>query len=102
VPSLAAARVALAATHFDAVLLDFDLDDGKGNDLVESIRRLPGRPAVIATSAHERGNEALVRAGADACCPKLRFTEIEATLARAVGARAVETRSAPDTGGESC
>jgi CheY-like chemotaxis protein len=97
VPSLAAARAALAAAPFDAVLVDFDLADGKGDALVEAIRRLPGRPAVIAASAHDGGNEALVRAGADACCPKLRFTEIEATLARAVGARAAELDGAPDT-----
>src|SRR4051794_25107253 len=65
-PSLAEARTALAANRFDAVLLDQDLDDGKGASLIAFIRGAPGRPVVIAASAHEAGNEALLAAGADA------------------------------------
>jgi DNA-binding NarL/FixJ family response regulator len=100
VPSLSGARAALAGEEFDVVLADFDLDDGKGTDLVESIARLPDRPAVVAASAHDAGNGALLRAGADACCPKLRFTEVEATLVRAVAVRvAAEPARAPDCGG---
>jgi DNA-binding NarL/FixJ family response regulator len=87
VPSLAAARLALAAAAFDAVLLDQDLDDGKGASLVAFIHALPARPVVIATSSHEAGNQALLAAGADAVCPKLRFSEIESVLLRAVRAR---------------
>lgn len=34
VPSLAAARQALAQGSFEAVLLDYDLDDGKGVELI--------------------------------------------------------------------
>jgi DNA-binding NarL/FixJ family response regulator len=81
VPSLAAARAALIASQFDAVLLDYDLDDGKGAELVEFIRQLPNRVAVIATSSHGDGNAALVAAGADAACPKMQFAQIEAVLA---------------------
>jgi CheY-like chemotaxis protein len=87
VPSLAGARLALAADVFDAVLLDYDLDDGKGTELIEFIRGLPSAPVVIAASAHDTGNEALLAAGADAVCSKGRFAEIEAVLARIVPRR---------------
>jgi CheY-like chemotaxis protein len=80
VPSLAAARDALAAGTFDAVLLDYDLDDGKGAELVALIRQLPTPPVVIAVSSHEDGNAALLAAGADAACPKARFAAIESVL----------------------
>jgi two-component system OmpR family response regulator len=82
-PSLAEARAALAAGRFDAVLLDQDLDDGKGASLISFIRELPDRPVVIAASAHEAGNETLLAAGADLVCPKTQFAEIESVLARA-------------------
>jgi CheY-like chemotaxis protein len=84
VPSLALAREALAARTFDAVLLDYDLDDGKGASLIEVIRQLPTVPVVVGTSAHEDGNAALLAAGADAACPKGNLSEISAVLARVV------------------
>jgi DNA-binding response OmpR family regulator len=82
VPSLALAREAAAARMFDAVLLDYDLDDGKGTSLVEFLRQLPTMPVVVATSAHEEGNRLLLAAGADVACPKGRFEDISAVLAR--------------------
>jgi CheY-like chemotaxis protein len=84
VVSLAEARRALAEQSFDAVLLDFDLDDGKGDGLIGYIRQLADRPVVVAVSAHDAGNQALLRAGADAVCGKVRFAEIETVLARAL------------------
>jgi CheY-like chemotaxis protein len=84
-PSLAEARRALAEQTFDAVLLDHDLPDGAGPSLLDFLRQLPQRPAVVAVSAHDAGNHALLQAGADAACPKVRFTEVEAALSRAVG-----------------
>jgi DNA-binding response OmpR family regulator len=84
VPSLALAREVLAARTFDAVLLDYDLDDGKGASLIEFIRQLPTVPVVVATSAHEDGNGLLLAAGADAVCPKGKFAEIGTVLARVV------------------
>jgi CheY-like chemotaxis protein len=86
VPSLAEARQALGGQDFDVVLLDYDLDDGKGVSLVPFVRQRPGRPVVIAASAHEAGNEALLQAGADAVCAKARFAMIEAVIAEAVQA----------------
>ena len=80
--SLAEARRALAEQAFDAVLLDYDLPDGKGASLIDLIRQLPQRPAVVAVSSHDAGNRALLQAGADGTCPKGRFAEIEAALPR--------------------
>ena len=80
VPSIAAARDALATEVFDAVLLDYDLDDGKGADLVAFIRQLVAVPAIIATSSHEDGNAALLAAGANAVCAKAKFAAIESVL----------------------
>jgi DNA-binding NarL/FixJ family response regulator len=85
VPSLAAARAALAAGAFDVVLVDYDLDDGKGAELVPLVRGLAAPPAVVAVSSHEDGNAALVAAGATAACPKTRFAEIARVLRSVVG-----------------
>jgi CheY-like chemotaxis protein len=82
VPSLGAARIALAGALFDAVLLDYDLDDGKGTELLAVVRELQPIPLVVATSSHVTGNQALMDAGADAVCPKARFAEIAAVLLR--------------------
>lgn len=81
VPSLAAARRALAAQPFELVLLDYDLDDGKGDALLRELRGQSNRPWVIAASAHEAGNEALRLAGADAVCAKAEFPRLESILA---------------------
>jgi DNA-binding NarL/FixJ family response regulator len=84
VTSLAAARSALAAETFDAVLLDYDLDDGKGAELVAFIQQLADAPIVVAASSHDHGNQSLLAAGADAACPKSRFAEVERVLASAL------------------
>jgi DNA-binding response OmpR family regulator len=84
VPTLAEARSALCGPTFDAILLDYDLDDGKGDSLVASVRQMSPRPVVIATSAHQEGNDALLRAGADAVCSKTRFAEIDTVLSETI------------------
>lgn len=76
VPSLAAAREALARDAFDAILADYDLDDDKGDTLVRECRaRHPALP-IIAVSSHENGNTALLAAGATAVCDKMNFGRI--------------------------
>jgi DNA-binding response OmpR family regulator len=75
VPTLAEARQALEDT-VDVLLVDYDLDDGKGDVLVRELRRAGSRIRVIAVSSHHAGNEALVAAGADAVCGKLDFARI--------------------------
>jgi DNA-binding response OmpR family regulator len=82
VPSLAEARERLRAAPFDALLVDFDLDDGKGDALVRELRGAGAAVHVIAISSHEAGNAALLAAGADACCPKLSFARIAELLER--------------------
>ncbi|HEY3445048.1 MAG TPA: response regulator [Myxococcales bacterium] len=80
VPSLAEARHALGGAPFDAVLVDYDLDDGKGEVLVRELRAAGNRVRTIGVSAKDEGNVALLAAGADAVVPKMRFSEIESVL----------------------
>src|SRR5438552_4134776 len=80
VPSLRAARAAIETGAFDAALVDYDLDDGKGDELVLELRRGFPRLAIIATSSHEEGNRALMAAGADVICGKLEFDGISQVL----------------------
>jgi CheY-like chemotaxis protein len=84
-PSLTDARAALAGGSFEVVLIDFDLDDGKGEELVRELRPMPGRPFVVAASSHEVGNQALVAAGADAVCGKLQFAHVGEVLRQLAG-----------------
>jgi hypothetical protein len=62
------------------VLVDFDLDDGKGEELVRELVASVGRPLIVATSSHADGNTALLHAGADAVCGKLEFARIPGLL----------------------
>jgi len=86
VPSIGAARDAISRELFDAALVDFDLDDGKGDVLVRELRRQFPALVVIATSSHEAGNQALSGAGAHAVCSKLQFNLIQSVLQWAAGA----------------
>lgn len=87
VPSVAAARQALLAGTFDVVLVDYDLDDGKGAELVQAMQGQINRPIIIATSSHAAGNQALLEAGANAICSKLDFKHIEVIIAEARSTR---------------
>jgi DNA-binding NarL/FixJ family response regulator len=75
-PSLAAARAALASGGFDLVLSDYDLEDGKGETFVRECRITHPALPIVAVSAHEAGNAALVAAGASAVCGKMEFDRI--------------------------
>src|SRR6476661_3780428 len=77
VPSLSAARVRLESENYDIPLVDYDLDDGKGDELVRELRESGRTTRILGVSAHEEGNTALLRAGADAICPKLEFNRIQ-------------------------
>lgn len=81
-PSLAAALEKLAAETFDALLVDYDLPDGKGDELVRLVREKGSRVPVVAVSSHDAGNAALVAAGADVVCAKGSFATIGAVLDR--------------------
>jgi DNA-binding response OmpR family regulator len=80
VRTLAAARNALGQAEWDVVLLDYDLEDGKGVGLVKELEGQPARPFIIGVSAYDDRNAALIKAGADAACGKLQFSQIEEVL----------------------
>src|SRR6266478_5883283 len=79
-PSLSAARQALEAGHFDLLLVDYDLDDGKGDELVRELTTTGKAVAVVGVSSHEEGNTALLRAGAVAVCSKMQFDRIQSVI----------------------
>lgn len=74
--SLADARAQLRGAAFEVVLVDYDLPDGKGRELVRELCEsgFPGR--IVGISARELGNEELQAAGAHVICPKGRFHTI--------------------------
>src|SRR6266850_860516 len=82
VPSLSSARQAMVAARFDLLLVDYDLDDGKGDELVRELRTSGNRSIIIGVSSHEAGNAALTRSGATAVCSKIDFDQIETVINR--------------------
>lgn len=80
VPSLAEARAVFAVGRYDVVLVDYDLDDGKGDAFVAECRTQHPKIPIIAVSSHERGNVALVSAGAAVICSKMEFNRIGEVL----------------------
>lgn len=85
VPSIARALEARAVETFDLMLVDFDLDDGKGDALVREVRASGDFICIVAVSSHDEGNAALVRAGASAICGKMEFNQIEQVIQRVCG-----------------
>jgi DNA-binding response OmpR family regulator len=88
VPSVAAAKAILACESYDAVLVDYDLDDGKGDDVVGWLRARSFGGLIVAISSHEDGNAALVVAGAHAVCSKTKFHTIRDVISTWPGRRA--------------
>jgi len=80
VKTLRDARSAMALADFDLLLLDYDLDDGKGDELLAELGKDGKRPMIIGVSAYEHLNAALLRAGADAACGKLQFSQIDSLI----------------------
>ncbi len=76
------ARELWAGERFDLVLVDYDLDDGKGDQFVCELRGSGSSVAIIGVSSHQEGNSALLRAGASAICSKMEFDSIETVIAR--------------------
>jgi DNA-binding response OmpR family regulator len=80
VPTIAGAKHKIESETFDVVLVDYDLDDGKGDELIRWLRAAGASAKLVAVSARDTGNDALVAAGADAVCGKLNFAKIAAVL----------------------
>lgn len=81
-PTVSEAVARLSTDSWDAVLIDYDLDDGKGDVIAWFASGLRPRPRLIACSSHERGNQAILTAGADAICGKMEFHRINEVLSR--------------------
>lgn len=79
-PSLADARRALDTGSFDLLLVDYDLDDGKGDALVKELHASNRPMLAIGVSSHDEGNSALLRAGAVAVCSKMHFDRIQSVI----------------------
>lgn len=98
VATICEATSLLGRASFSAVLVDYDLDDGKGVELVEAAKNLLVPPIIVAISAHDAGNEALMKAGADAICKKVRFQAIgellDNLLKRGLASSCLEVHSA--------
>jgi DNA-binding NarL/FixJ family response regulator len=84
VASLVKAREALAAEEYELLLVDYDLDDGKGSELVREVRALTSKLPMIGASSHDQGNQALLKAGVNAICSKMDFSHIEEVIRRVV------------------
>jgi DNA-binding response OmpR family regulator len=77
VPSLSTARSSLSTDQFDLLLVDYDLDDGKGEELARDLRQAGNKIRIIGVSAREEGNAILLHAGVDAICSKMEFNRIQ-------------------------
>jgi two-component system, OmpR family, response regulator len=79
--SVASARKAVATgPPFDAVLVDYDLPDGKGTEVVRQLRAIRFKGVIVAVSAKDEGNAELRAAGAHAICKKADLHQIATTL----------------------
>ena len=73
VSNLEGARQALASKTYELLIVDYDLDDGKGDQLVSACQVSHTSLKIIAASSHDAGNAALMTAGASAVCGKVEF-----------------------------
>jgi DNA-binding NarL/FixJ family response regulator len=85
VPSLSDACRELGRTDFDVALVDYDLDDGRGDQLIRELAAAHSRTISIGVSSHDDGNSAMLRAGAAAVCSKMRFEEIQRVIENVMG-----------------
>lgn len=80
-PSVRRAKELLKKHRFDVVLVDYDLDDGKGDEVASHIREMGPTVKIVAVSSHEEGNRLLLAAGANAVCKKSEFRNILGVIA---------------------
>ena len=81
VPSVEGACAQLLGGEFDLFMSDYDLDDGKGDEFVRHLRASGNEKPVIAISSHDRGNSAILAAGANVVCSKMEFRKITDVIA---------------------
>lgn len=85
VETLAAARAALLDWHPHLVLLDIELPDGNGLDLLAETERLTPQPAVVVMTGHgaEHGEQAIQRGAADFLTKPFDASRLRVTLLNA-------------------
>jgi DNA-binding response OmpR family regulator len=79
-PSIRVAKENLSEVDFDLFLSDYDLDDGKGDEFVLHLREIGNSKPVVAISSHEKGNTAILAAGANKICSKMEFRKINEVI----------------------
>lgn len=67
---------------FDVVMVDYDLPDFKGSELVKYIRKSGYEIPIIGISAKDEANDLLLAAGASEICNKMQFDRIGDVLTR--------------------
>jgi DNA-binding response OmpR family regulator len=67
---------------FDVVMVDYDLADFKGSELIKYIRKSGYEIPIIGISARDEGNDLLLAAGASEICNKMNFDRIGEILAK--------------------
>ncbi len=78
--TLQEARSLLTGRAFDAVLLDYDLPDGKGISLIGTLKHRQLLDRTVAVSSRDENNALLVAAGVPVAVSKMRFSELSAVL----------------------
>ena len=76
VPTVLEGKQMVAQFRFDIVIIDYDLDDGKGDEFVIYAKQQKYDEFIIAASSHKEGNERLKAAGAHCICAKSQFSHI--------------------------
>ena len=84
IPTIAGARELLNRREYEILIVDYDLDDGKGAEIVSEVASRKKRPRMIAASSRDEGNEHMMSCGADATCSKMDFDEIEEVISQVV------------------
>jgi len=80
-PNIGDALELFRTGEFELALADYDLDDGKGDAFVRTVRTIAPNFPIVAVSARDEGNAALVHAGANSICHKKDFRRIGSVIA---------------------
>lgn len=76
VMSVSEAKTAFTSNEYNLLLVDYDLDDSKGEEFVSFVRSQNQLIPIVAVSSHQEGNNAMLSVGATAVCEKLQFRKI--------------------------
>lgn len=80
VDSVSKATNLINKNNYELFMVDYDLEDTKGDEFIRLLRSMGNNSFVIAISSHDVGNNKLIEAGANAVCSKMRFREINSVI----------------------